>query len=65
MKNLPPTIESISRHNGKTRILVFSLEVQYEFLDGHYQEVKFYEFNSELTEKRNGTTHAQFMASCS
>lgn len=64
MKNLPLTIESVSRHDGKSRILVFSLEVQYEFLDGHYQEVKFYEYNSELTEKRNGMSHAQFIASC-
>ena len=65
MKNPPLTIESVSRHNGKTRILVFALEVQYLQIDGIFEEVYAYEFNSELTEKRNKMSYSQFIATCS
>ena len=63
MNNPPDTREVETRYNGKTRILVFSLEVQYLYNNGQYEEINCYEFNSELTEKRNQITYDQFIRS--
>ena len=64
MKQVPSTREVETKHNGITRILVYSLEAQSVYVNGQYEEIKFYEYNSILTEKRNKMTYDQFIAAC-
>ena len=64
MQQAPLTQEVETRFNGQIRILVFSLETQTVYVNGYYESINCYEFDSALTEKRNGMTYEQFIFSC-